>query len=170
MLMLVVSPAVLAEIHYVDGGGGDKWGDGDGDGRGSMCWASTNATGAWPDSGAVYWASVYAYTDQAGWFSYSSTWSSSASAHYNGSGASASGGGSASAPGGYSSASASASYPGPTPDDDDGPSDGWNSGSVWFEAYDGVSADSSCGAYASAPQGGSSSAGSYGTATADVWF
>ncbi len=154
ILMFVVCPAVLADTHRDEDGGGDEYdyGGGSGSGWGASCSASAYANGSYPSSGAVRWASVYRYTDQGGWFKYTCSWGASALASYtdyNGSGASGSGGGTGSTPLGGVSVSASVSYPGPA-DDSDYPQGGTlESEWTYFYAYDGVSASSSCGAYAS---------------------
>jgi len=170
ILMLVASPAVLAEILTDYDGGGDDYGYAGGDGWGTSCWAVAIANSSYPSSGAVYWASVDTYTTQGTWCVYTCSWDASAYATYvdsNGSGASASGGGSGSTPLGGVSASASVSYPGPTTDEDDPPGDSLESEENYFDAYSGVSAESSCGAYASIGYG-TNEAGATGDADANV--
>ncbi len=172
ILMLVGSPAALAEIRTTPDGGGGAYGDAGGNGWATSCNAWAKADGSNPDSGAVYWASVYCYTTQAGYFKIGSSWDASAIANYsaaNGSGASASGGGTGSTPLGGVSASASVSYPGPTHDDDYPDGDSLTSGWVWFDAYGGVSAESACGAYASIGYSPNSSDGA-GDAEANAWL
>jgi len=170
ILMLGASPAVIADTNSVDDGDGDEYGDATGDWTGSSCWALASASGNWPDSGAVYWASVTIWTEEAGTFRFRSSWSASAQAGYDGPGASASAGGTGSAPGGYASASASVSDPGPPNDQDSDPYDSYVSDEIELDPYEGFSAQSSCGAYASAPENGSSGSTAYGHATADVSF
>jgi hypothetical protein len=168
--MLGASPAVIADTNSVDDGGGDAYGDARGEGWASSCSATASASGDWPDSGAVYWASVDIWTNEAGKFRIRSSWSATASAGYDGPGASASAGGSGSAPGGSASASASVSYPGPENDYENDPYDSYVSDEIELDEGGGFSASSSCGAYASAPENGSSGSTAYGHATADVSF
>lgn len=170
ILMLGASPAVIADTNSVDDGDGEQYGDASGNWTGSSCSAWASASGDWPDSGAVYWASVTIWTDEAGTFTIRSSWSATASAGYEGPGASASAGGTGSAPGGYASASASVSYPGPEDDYENDPYDSYVSDPMELDEGGGFSASSSCGAYASAPENGSSGSTASGGATADVSF
>jgi hypothetical protein len=158
ILMSVVSIGALADTHWDPSGGGSAWGGGYGNGWGDSCSASASANSAHPDQGAVYWASVYAWTDQAGYFMISWDCWASGSASYtdqNGSGASGSGGGSGSTYGGGASAGISLSSGGTVSSDANGVYDPGYAGmlteeeAVWLSAFSGVSASSSCGAYAS---------------------
>ncbi|MBM4028191.1 MAG: hypothetical protein FJ280_22775 [Planctomycetes bacterium] len=172
ILVLIASPAALADIRTTPDGGGGSYGyaDGDYDSGGTSCYAWAYADGSTPDSGAVYWASVYCYTTQGGWFKIGSSWGAWAVANYGGSDASAAGGGTGSAPLGGVSASASVSYPGPTHDHEFPDGDSVETEEYfWFDADGGVSAESACGAYASAGSkpGNSDAAGG---AQANAWL
>jgi len=176
--MLVASPAALAAIYRIPGGGGYAYGDASGSysSGGTSCSATASAGGSYLSSGANYDASISTYSDQAGWFYIAwDCWASGGASYTDrtGSGADSVGAGGASTYGGGALAGMSFSSGGMVGSDADSDFDpgvaGMTQEAVWLDAFESVSASSVCGAFASVG-GSSNTAGAGGQAYSDVWL
>ncbi len=175
ILMLVISPVVLANTWTVDDGSGSEsyyFGNASAWGWGASSFACANADGDCQDcSCGMAWGSRTVYTDQAGYFTCSYNCSADATASYSdfdGSGASGSGGSSASTPGGGADAGITKSSEGPWTGDAGEDYDPGCAGQVYLylRAFDSVSA--SCNAGAGAQVGDSNMASGSSYSNADV--